>query len=78
MRSYHPEYSRTHQNMGVFFYNPDWACLVLTWVTRGESRAIREMAVRGSTGKRRPLMGTSDMLHGQDHTLKNVENWSDH
>ena len=35
MRSYHPENSRTHQNTEL---KPDWACLVLTWVTRGESQ----------------------------------------
>ncbi len=35
MRSYHPENSRTHQNTEL---KPDWACLVLTWVTSGESQ----------------------------------------
>lgn len=35
MLSYHPENSRTHQNTEL---KPDWACLVLTWVTRGESQ----------------------------------------
>ena len=35
MRSYHPENSRTHQNTEL---KPDWACLVVMWVTRGESR----------------------------------------
>ncbi len=35
MRSYHPENSRSHQNTEL---KPDWACLVLTWVTSGESQ----------------------------------------
>ena len=35
MRSYHPDNSRTHQNTEL---KPDWACLVITWVTRGESQ----------------------------------------
>ena len=34
LRSYHPEISRTHQNTEL---KPDWASLVLTWVTSGES-----------------------------------------
>ena len=35
MRSYHPENSRSHQNTEL---KPDWARLVLTWVTSGESQ----------------------------------------
>ncbi len=35
MRSYHPENSRSQQNTEL---KPDWACLVLTWVTSGESQ----------------------------------------
>ncbi len=42
MRSYHPENSRSHQNTEL---KPDWACLVLTWVTSGESQVTHCIAV---------------------------------
>ncbi len=46
MRSYHPENSRSHQNTEL---KPDWACLVLTWVTSGESQVTHCIAFCGNT-----------------------------
>ncbi len=43
MRSYHPENSRSHQNTEL---KPDWACLVLTWGTSGESQVTHCIAFR--------------------------------
>ena len=45
MRSYHPENSCTHQNTEL---KPDWACLVLTWVTSGESQVTHCLLFLGA------------------------------